>query len=455
MAASLCRLGGLARFGGVHRHSLTLQTGAQQVAASRVEGWQVRGQRGGGRCFGGWWGAGRAPGHAGGVATGAGATPAFCLRVHVSWGGRRTVSRGWQRGTWGCPPPRRDLGEQNQQAEGTPRPAHQGAWENTINQTLFHRQRQGPPKSLSLGTRPSLKHCLLTAVTVGSWLAARAALRGGAGGQAGPPRATLPAHGVDAHQCCLGGKRDHFSLPWRTEGCRDGDGGSQQARGPGDGTGDTGSRHGSCPSHGPPCTSPAHPSNPSLLPTSSLSLPPSLLPFSAPNPPRQSQQPMSLNPHTGVRAGTPSHTRCREAGAQGCARGVTPCWPPSPQSRCPSPVTQCAAPADASRRAGLVPSTPRSPQQVVGVLADGACSPRGLTLRGWCWATALPALLLRQDRSIRGGSGSPRGGLAVAGGSSAVAGDRWPRVLPGHGGSLAGSSAALLSAGCLQGEDGP
>lgn len=75
---------------GVCRHSLTLQTGAQQVAASRVMGQQIGGQRGGGWCFGGWWGAGWASGRGGGVATSADATPAFCLQVRASWGGGGT-----------------------------------------------------------------------------------------------------------------------------------------------------------------------------------------------------------------------------------------------------------------------------------------------------------------------------------------------------------------------------
>lgn len=67
---------------------------------------------------------------------------------------------------------------------------------------------------------------------------------------------------------------------------------------------------------------------------------------------------------------------------------------------------------------------------------------------------ALTTPLLRRDQGAHGGSGSPRGGLAVAGGSAAVAGDRRPRVLPCRGGSPGVSGVALFSRGCLWGEDG-
>lgn len=43
-----------------------------------------------------------------------------------------------------------------------------------------------------------------------------------------------------------------------------------------------------------------------------------------------------------------SRTRRRGAGARGCARGGTPCWPPSPRSRCRSPARRCEAPAGAA-----------------------------------------------------------------------------------------------------------
>lgn len=160
-----------------------------------------------------------------------------------------------------------------------------------------------------------------------------------------------------------------------------------------------------------------------------------------------------IPPCPGARAGTLSRTLCRGAGAQECAWWVTPCWPPSPRSHCPSPVTQCAAPADASGRAGLVLSTP-FPSGVWGCWWMGTRSHRGLTLRGRCWAALLPTPLLRRDRGARDDSGSPRGSLATAGGSSVVAGDRWPRVPPGHGSSSGGSGPAFLSGGCLWGEDG-
>lgn len=121
---------------------------------------------------------------------------------------------------------------------------------------------------------------------------------------------------------------------------------------------------------------------------------PTAPPCHTPSPPPCSPHPRCLSPHPcspsmpqipldrasspcpqilppGIRAGTLSHTRCWGAGAQGCAQGGSPCWPPSPRSRCPSPVTQCAAPAGAPGRAGSAPGTPRTPQQGLGVLRDG------------------------------------------------------------------------------------
>lgn len=76
------------------------------------------------------------------------------------------------------------------------------------------------------------------------------------------------------------------------------------------------------------------------------------------------------------------------------------------------------------------------------------------TLQGWCWVAALTTPLLRRDQGARCGGKPPSGGLALAGGSAALAGDRWPRVLPCHGGSPGVSGVALFSRGCLWGEDG-
>lgn len=362
--------------------------------------------------MGGWQGAGWAPGHGCGVATGAGTAPVSHLRVRVGWGGK-----GAQRA------------KVREQRLG--HTSLQEVWESQKPEP----QSRGPPRSL-----PLAKPCALTAITVGvrPCLAALgparggAALRGAAGGQPGPPCAP---RGVDAHQCCLGGKRGHLSLPWGAEGGGDGDGWSQRARSPGEGTG---SPHGS-----PLAMGTLHMLQPPLNPaphtlTASPAVP---APLQSPKSRGQSRIP------AGRSAG---RTLCQRDGARGCARGVTPCWPPSPRSRCRSLGTRCAAPAEARGQQGRCPA-PRDP---LGVLAGGDPQSQGLTLRGPCWVAALPVPLLRRDRGTRGGPGTPRAGLAEAGGSSAAAGDGWPRVSPRFGGPLGGSVAALLSGRCLWGRDG-
>lgn len=139
----------------------------------------------------------------------------------------------------------------------------------------------------------------------------------------------------------------------------------------------------------------------------------------------------------------------RGEGARGCARGGTPCWPPSPRSRCRSLGTRCAAPAEGrEQRAGWVPSTPAgSGYPPVGSAAQG------LTLWG-PWVAVLPVPLLPRDTGTRAGPGTCRGGWAEAGGSAAVTGEGWPRVSPRFGGPLGGSIAALLCGRCLWGGDG-
>lgn len=115
-------------------------------------------------------------------------------------------------------PPRRTHGEQ---AAGGRNPQA-----STPRGFLGEHHRAGAPQIPVLW---DTEHCLLTSNTtmVMSCFAARApspvlggaALRGGAGGPAGPS--------CGAHHRGLGGKRRHLSLPWRMEGCRDGDGRSQ------------------------------------------------------------------------------------------------------------------------------------------------------------------------------------------------------------------------------------
>lgn len=369
------------------------------------------------------------------------------------------MSRGWQRGTWGCPPPRRDLGEQNQQAEGTPRPADQGTWGKTINQTLFHRQRQGPPQ-ISLPGDTSLPetlptHChhrrVLPRCPRSRPSAGGSCLARGCWGAGGPPLCRL-AHPRGRCPSVLS-QREAGSLlssvedrglqgwGWRVPA-------SQGSWG----------RDGRC--RQPPWLMPQpwatlHISSPPQQPLPAPCVLAASSPIPAPlqcpkSPQTEPTARVPESPHWGE-GRDPEPYPVPGGWCSGvCTGGDTllASEPTKPLS-VSGDTMRCSCRCIEEGRIGA-----KRPQQVVGVLADGACSPRGLTLRGWCWVTALPALLLRRDRSIRGGSGSPRGGLAVAGGSSAVAGDRWPRVLPGHGGSLAGSGAALLSAGCLQGEDG-
>lgn len=182
--------------------------------------------------------------------------------------------------------------------------------------------------------------------------------------------------------------------------------------------------------------------------------------------PRQNPAPHTLSASPAIPAPLPSsksrrqgripagravgRTPGREDGARGCARGVTPCWPPSPRSRCRSLGTRCAAPAEARREQGRCPA----PREALGVLPGGDPQPQGLTLRGPCWVAGPPVPLLRRDTGTRGGPGTPRGGLAEAGGSSAVAGEWWPRVSPRFRDPLGERVAALLSGRCLWGGDG-